>query len=156
MRSATQHALIGLKGLLRLLTTQGPAEHRAAEVASALRREPPEGDFRDAVGARAPLHAVGDGRAEVQHAAGRGAARQRGQELLRESERRDDVRLERRAELVDVDAPDDARRARGRVVHEERERGLGSTRVIQVRFNMSVSRARVTRKTSTRRDRSER
>ena len=49
-------------------------------------------------------------------------------ELRRKRERRDDVRLERRAELVDVDAPDDARRARGRVVHEERERGIADGR----------------------------
>ena len=64
--------------------------------------------------------------------------------------------VERRAELVDVDAPDDARRAHGRVVHEERERGLGRTREIQRRFNVSVPRARVPEKASTLRDRSER
>ena len=39
---------------------------------------------------------------------------------------------------------------------EAREVGLGSTRVIQRRFNVSVSRARVTETTSTLRGRSER
>jgi hypothetical protein len=43
-----------------------------------------------------------------------------------------------------------------RAVERGLERGLGSTRVIQRRFNVSVPRARVPEKASTLRDRSER